>query len=197
MAAITDSAFRKLRNKNLTKHIIPEPFPVSLQPHPDSTPVAVVCAVLTVSDTRTPSTDKSGQLMQNRITAAGHRVGHYQILKDEPAQIAEQVRHLAAIAEIQAILLNGGTGIAPRDTTYEAISALLTKELPGFGEIFRQLSYAEIGSRAIASRAIAGIHTQSLKSTLIFSVPGSSKAVQLAMDALILPELVHLTTLLQ
>ena len=135
--------------------------------------------------------------MQSRILAAGHRMGHYQILKDDPVQIAEQVRNLVVATEIQAILLNGGTGIAPRDTTYEAIAAFLTIKLPGFGEIFRQLSYAEIGSRAIASRAIAGIHTDSLKSTLIFSVPGSSKAVQLAMDALILPELIHLTSLLR
>ncbi len=172
---------------------------MALQPHPDSpnSDLVVTCAVLTVSDTRTPSTDKSGQLMQARITAAGHRVSHYQIIKDEPAQITALVQRLAANADIQAILLNGGTGIAPRDTTYDAIAALLTKALPGFGEIFRQLSYAEIGSRAIASRAIAGIHTDSLKSTLIFSVPGSSKAVQLAMDALILPELVHLTSLLR
>ncbi|MGB3291454.1 MAG: MogA/MoaB family molybdenum cofactor biosynthesis protein [Phormidesmis sp.] len=168
------------------------------QPHPDRPDrQAIACAVLTVSDTRTPSTDTSGQFMQSQLIAAGHQVSHYQIIQDEPAQITALVQSLAADAAIQAILLNGGTGIAPRDTTYDAIAALLTKTLPGFGEIFRQLSYAEIGSRAIASRAIAGIHTHSSKSTLIFSVPGSSKAVQLAMDALILPELVHLTALLR
>ena len=171
---------------------------MSSQPHPDSSESrAVSCAVLTVSDTRTPDTDTSGQLMQRQLTAAGHRVSHYQIIKDEPAQITALVQSLTANTDIQAILLNGGTGIAPRDTTYDAVAQLLTKALPGFGEIFRQLSYAEIGSRAIASRAIAGIHTDSLKSTLIFSVPGSSKAVQLAMDALILPELIHLTSLLR
>jgi molybdenum cofactor biosynthesis protein B len=131
--------------------------------------------------------------MQKQLLAAGHQVGHYQIVRDEPEQIVALIERLAARAEIQAILLNGGTGIAARDTTYDAIAPLLTKELPGFGEIFRQLSYAEIGSRAISSRAIAGVYS----STLIFSVPGSSKAVRLAMESLILPELSHLTALLK
>ncbi|MEL6353163.1 MAG: MogA/MoaB family molybdenum cofactor biosynthesis protein [Cyanobacteria bacterium J06627_28] len=161
-------------------------------PHADACLVAVDCAVLTVSDTRTPATDKSGQLMQTQLTAAGHWVCHYQILKDEPAQIAALVQQLVLRPDIKAILLNGGTGIAPRDTTYDAIVPLLTKELPGFGEIFRQLSYAEIGSRAIASRAIAGV----IDTTLLFSVPGSTKAVALALETLILPELRHLTGLL-
>lgn len=161
-------------------------------PHPDSGSASVICAVLTVSDTRTLETDKSGQLMQDRLTASGHRVEHYEIVKDEPERIAALVKNLAARADIQAILLNGGTGIAPRDTTYDAIATLITKQLPGFGEIFRQLSYTEIGSRAIASRATAGIYNN----TLIFSVPGSSKAVQLATEALIIPELIHLSSLL-
>ncbi|MGC1310212.1 MAG: MogA/MoaB family molybdenum cofactor biosynthesis protein [Phormidesmis sp.] len=162
-------------------------------PHPDTAQACVSCAVLTVSDTRTPETDTSGQSMQNQLAAAGHTVCHYQIVKDEPRQIAALVQSLTARLEVQAILLNGGTGIAPRDTTYDAIAPLITKELPGFGEIFRQLSYAQIGSRAIASRAIAGIHN----TTLIFSVPGSSKAVKLAMESLILPELSHLTSILK
>jgi molybdopterin adenylyltransferase len=176
----------------------------SHRPHPDTDPrsvhCSVSCAVLTISDTRTPDTDTSGQLMQAMLAAAGHSVSHYQLVKDEPKRIAAEVQQLAERLDIQAILLNGGTGIAPRDTTYDAIAPLLTKVLPGFGEIFRQLSYAEIGSRAMASRAIAGIytapHTAACKSTLIFSVPGSSKAVKLAMEALILPELIHLTSLL-
>ncbi len=164
------------------------------RPHPDSADQpAIACAVLTVSDTRTPETDKSGQLIQAQLAAAGHRVSHYQVVKDEPEQIAALVQSLAARSEMQAILLSGGTGIAPRDTTYDALARLLEKELPGFGEIFRQLSYAEIGSRAIASRAVAGI----CNATLIFSLPGSSKAVALAMKALILPEIRHLTSLLQ
>ena len=163
-------------------------------PHPDdSNQTMVSCAVITVSDTRTLSTDKSGAIAQSLLIAAGHRIAHYQIVKDDPAQIARLVQELVAHSAIQAILLSGGTGIAPRDTTYDAVAQLLEKELPGFGEIFRQLSYAEIGSRAIASRAVAGVCDR----TLIFSLPGSSKAVELAIEALILPELVHLTNLLK
>lgn len=163
-------------------------------PHPDGpAQTAVTCAVITVSDTRSPATDKSGALMQSLLTSAGHQVAHYQLVSDEPTQINNLLQDLAAHPDIQVILLNGGTGIAPRDITYDVVAALLEKELPGFGEIFRQLSYAEIGSRAIASRAVAGVYAR----TLIFSLPGSSKAVDLAMNALILPELVHLTHLLQ
>jgi molybdenum cofactor biosynthesis protein B len=162
-------------------------------PHPDPAPSTVGCAVLTVSDTRTPDTDRSGQLMQSTLTAAGHRVLAYRILPDEPAAIRTTVLDWCADGEMAAILLNGGTGIAPRDTTYDAISALLDKTLPGFGELFRHLSYGEIGSRAMASRAIAGTH----QNTLIFSLPGSSNAVRLGMEALILPELPHLVRQLQ
>ncbi len=169
-------------------------------PHPNKGTTSVSCAVLTVSDTRTPATDQSGQLMKDQLASAGHAVAHYQIIEDDTEQITALIKNLSKRPEIQAILLNGGTGIAPRDTTYDAVCKLLTKELPGFGEIFRQLSYAEIGSRAIASRAVAGVRTQgtngSTRNTLIFSVPGSSKAVKLALEALILPELVHLTTLI-
>jgi molybdenum cofactor biosynthesis protein B len=160
------------------------------QPHPDAAAIAVPCAVLTVSDTRTPDTDKSGNLMRSRLMAAQHSVIASALLKDEPEQVRSQIAQWVAMPNIAAILVNGGTGIAPRDTTYEAIAALLTKTLPGFGELFRMLSYEQIGSRAMASRAIAGV----CQSTLIFSTPGSSKAVELAMDKLILPELIHLTT---
>lgn len=179
-------------------------------PHPDKTATSVRCAIITVSDTRTEATDKSGQIMQSLLSAEQHCIAHYNIIPDDPALIADQVKQLAQNPQIQAVLLNGGTGIAPRDTTYDAIAQLLTKTLPGFGEIFRQLSYTEIGSRAIASRAIAGIRTVPIDNdsgdssgdlscahTLIFSVPGSSKAVSLAMKALIIPELIHLTQLLK
>lgn len=161
-------------------------------PHADIDPPSVICAVLTVSDTRIASTDRSGQLIQTLLQEQGHRVMDYQILPDEPDQIRAQVSAWAEQPEIQAMILSGGTGIAPRDTTYDAIEGLLEKTLPGFGEIFRALSYAEIGSRAIASRATAGLY----RSTLIFSLPGSSKAVRLGMEALILPELGHLAGLL-
>jgi molybdenum cofactor biosynthesis protein B len=125
------------------------------QPHPDAAAIAVPCAVLTVSDTRTPDTDKSGDLMRSRLMAAQHLVIASALLKDEPEQVRSQIAQWVAMPNIAAILVNGGTGIAPRDTTYEAIAALLTKTLPGFGELFRMLSYEQIGSRAMASRAIA------------------------------------------
>jgi molybdenum cofactor biosynthesis protein B len=157
-------------------------------PHPDSVDLAVGCAVITVSDTRTVDSDRSGQLVQQLLREHQHAVVDYCILKDEPDEIRTLIQRLSQRQDVAAIILNGGTGIAPRDTTYDAVAALLEKEIPGFGEIFRWLSYQEIGSRAIASRAIAGVY----QSTLIFSVPGSSNAVSLAMQQLILPELQHL-----
>lgn len=157
-------------------------------PHPDRAPVSVNCAVITVSDTRSPETDRSGQLIQQQLTQAGHAPVAYTILKDEPAQIQAAVQAFCQRADLDAVILNGGTGIAPRDTTFEAIEQLLDQVLPGFGELFRSLSYQEIGSRAMASRAIAGV----CQGKLIFSLPGSTGAVQLALEKLILPELVHL-----
>lgn len=152
------------------------------------------CAVLTVSDTRTPESDQSGRLMIDSLQQAGHCLDHYQILPDEPIRIRQIVMEWAETdPPIQVILINGGTGIAPRDTTYDAISELLEKPLPGFGELFRWLSYAEVGSRAMASRAVAGVYRQ----RLIFSLPGSSKAVKLALEKLILPELGHLVGQIQ
>jgi molybdopterin adenylyltransferase len=161
------------------------------QPHPDRLQIAIDCAVVTISDTRTPSTDSSGELIQQLLLAAGHKIGRYQIIPDEPIQIrAELDTAIDNIPPIQAIVFNGGTGISPRDHTYDAISTALTKTLPGFGEIFRLLSYQDIGSRAISSRAIAGTYRQ----LLVFALPGSRGAVQLGMEKLILPELRHLVT---
>ena len=158
--------------------------------NPHSTPenISLSCAVITVSDTRTPETDKSGQLLQELLKNAGHSVTEYIILKDEKLEVVKQLQHLCQIEVLDAVILNGGTGIAPRDTTYDAIENLLEKTLPGFGELFRWLSYQEIGSRAIASRAVAGTY----QGKLVFSLPGSSNAVRLGMEKLILPELVHL-----
>ncbi len=161
------------------------------QPHPDRMAISINCAVITVSDTRTPDTDSSGELIQQLLLAAGHKICRYQIVPDELDRIRAQLdAAIASPTPIQAIVFNGGTGISPRDRTYEAISSMLTKTLPGFGEIFRSLSYQEIGSRAISSRAIAGTYQH----LLVFSLPGSRGAVQLGMDKLILPELVHLVT---
>jgi molybdopterin adenylyltransferase len=157
-------------------------------PHPDAQPIAVGCAVITVSDSRSAVTDKSGQLLQSLLQNGGHRIGEYALIKDEPTQIKALLIALCQRSDLDALIFNGGTGIAPRDTTYDAIARSLDKTLPGFGEIFRALSYAEIGSRAIASRAVAGV----CQSKLVFSVPGSTAAVRLATEQLILPELPHL-----
>jgi len=160
------------------------------QPHPDLTKITVNCAVITISDTRSPETDRSGQLIQQLLLDAGHLVSVYTILKDEPAQIQAHLEALGERSDVDALIFNGGTGIASRDTTYEALESLLEKTLPGFGEVFRFLSYQEIGSRAIASRAVAGVY----KMKLVFSIPGSTGAVKLAVQQLILPELIHLVT---
>jgi molybdopterin adenylyltransferase len=161
------------------------------QPHPDSSQIAIDCAVITVSDTRTPQTDRSGELIRHLLQSAGHNISMYRIIPDEPTEIFAQLENTAnSQPPIRAIVFNGGTGISARDTTYDAIANALTKTLPGFGEIFRLLSYQEIGSRAIASRAIAGTY----RHLLVFSLPGSQGAVKLGMEKLILPELIHLVT---
>ena len=162
----------------------------SPQPHPDPSQIAINYAVVTVSDTRTPETDRSGALIQELLQSAGHTIGRYQIIPDEPTRICAELESALKMRSIQAIIFNGGTGISPRDNTYEAISSILTKTLPGFGEIFRWLSYQEIGSRAISSRALAGTYQH----LLVFSLPGSRGAVQLGMEKLILPESIHLVT---
>ncbi|MBV9388409.1 MAG: MogA/MoaB family molybdenum cofactor biosynthesis protein [Chroococcidiopsidaceae cyanobacterium CP_BM_ER_R8_30] len=159
-------------------------------PHPDAFGITVTCAVITVSDTRSKETDRSGQMIQQLLLDANQAVGAYAIIKDEPAQIQAQMATLCQRSDLDAVIFNGGTGIASRDTTHDAIANLLEKTLPGFGELFRFLSYQEIGSRAIASRAIAGVY----QSKLVFSLPGSTNAVRLAMQQLILPELVHLVS---
>ena len=148
----------------------------------------VPCAILTVSDTRTPETDTSGAAIRERLTAAGHRVTFYRIVKDEPDQIVALLDRIIDAGEARVVLINGGTGISHRDTTYDALARRLEKTLPGFGELFRMLSYQEIGAAAMLSRATAGVY----RGRLIFSMPGSSNAVKLAMDRLITGELEHL-----
>jgi molybdenum cofactor biosynthesis protein B len=163
------------------------------QPHPDSELAKIHYAIITVSDTRTAETDRSGRLIQETLQQQGHHLLDYTILKDDPQAILNQLSHLDTFQNLQVIICNGGTGIAPRDTTYDALVPVLEKTLPGFGELFRYLSYQEIGSRAIASRAVAGIYQRKL----LFSLPGSSNAVKLGLEKLILPELTHLVTQLQ
>ena len=152
---------------------------------------AVTCGVITVSDTRSEADDASGQRIRALLEEHGHRVAFYRIVRDEPAQIAALVQ--SAPPAVEVLICNGGTGVARRDTTYEAIARLLDKELSGFGELFRVLSYEEIGAAAMLSRAIAGVAGQ----RVIFSVPGSTKAVELAMTKLILPQLGHLVGLMR
>jgi molybdenum cofactor biosynthesis protein B len=166
---------------------------MSSLPHPDSNRVSVRFAVITLSDTRTPESDRSGQFLQQSVQAAGHQLKSYQILPDDPDLLQAHLQHLASDSALDLILCNGGTGISSRDNTYEVLEGLLEKVLPGFGELFRLLSYQDIGSRAIASRAIAGVYQHKL----LFSMPGSTQAVRLAMEKLILPELNHLIRQLQ
>ena len=144
--------------------------------------------VITCSDTRTPETDTSGQLIQKLLKEQGHNIAAYHLVKDEPAQITARITEGIANEAVQAIIINGGTGISRRDSTFEAVDAMLEKRLDGFGEVFRYLTYQEIGSPAIMSRATAGI----IKGRVLFSTPGSENAVGLAMEKLILPELGHL-----
>ncbi|UFJ39197.1 molybdenum cofactor biosynthesis protein MoaB [Brevibacillus humidisoli] len=161
---------------------------MSTEEHKAEAPKRIGCMIITVSDTRTTETDKSGQVMKQYLEDAGHQIVLYRIVKDERTEIVDAINTGACHQDVDVILLNGGTGIAARDTTYEAVSELLEKEMPGFGELFRFLSYTEdIGSAAILSRALAGTY----RGKAVFSTPGSSGAVRLAMGRLIVPELGH------
>lgn len=148
---------------------------------------SVPIAIVTVSDTRTPETDSSGQTIRQLAEAAGHTIVDYRIVKDEPDQVAQAVEDFTA-GLARLILFNGGTGISQRDRTYDVISKLLEKTLPGFGELFRLLSYEQVGAAAMLSRATAGVY----RNRVIISTPGSPDAVRLAMEKLILPEIQHL-----
>lgn len=147
---------------------------------------SIRCAVITCSDTRSEEEDGSGSLMKARLKEEGHEITLYRVVPDSPTVICALLSSL--VGRVDAVLLNGGTGISKRDSTFEAVSSLLEKHLPGFGELFRMLSYQEIGASAMLSRATAGIWRE----MLIFSTPGSPNAVRLALDRLILPELGHL-----
>ena len=144
--------------------------------------------VLTVSDTRTEETDEGGRTIRARLLAAGHRVADHRILPDEPARVSAQLRTWLERPDCDGAIVTGGTGIAARDRTYEAVVALLDQRLDGFGELFRALSYRAIGSAAMLSRAVGGVAS----GKPVFAIPGARAAVELALDALILPELPHL-----
>ncbi|MBC6971368.1 molybdenum cofactor biosynthesis protein MoaB [Bacillus sp. Xin] len=163
---------------------------MSVIEHKKQAPKKVRCKIVTVSDTRTEETDKSGQLLKELLVEAGHTVMAYEIVKDDKEEIRQAVLSGYHQEDVDVVLTNGGTGITKRDVTIEAVSSLLDKEIVGFGELFRMISYLEdIGSAAMLSRAIGG----TIGRKVVFSMPGSSGAVRLAMNKLILPELGHIT----
>ncbi len=160
-------------------------------PHHDQTVSSVACGVVTVSDTRIPRDDASGRLATELLSGAGHVVRRYDIVPDDPARITACLATWLNDPAIQAIVTTGGTGLAPRDNTFEAVRALLEKEIPGFGELFRSLSYAVSGAAARHPRAPAGV----ARGRIVIALPGSTAAVELAMRKLVLPEIGHMVVL--
>jgi molybdenum cofactor biosynthesis protein B len=155
-------------------------------------PEQIGCAVLTVSDTRTERDDASGRLIRTLLEDVGHPIRSYAIVADEPVAIRAAVSGAVELADVQALIVNGGTGIAPRDVTIESTASLWARELPGFGEIFRALSFAEIGPAAFLSRATAGV----IAGKFVALLPGSTTACRLALERIIVPVLGHVTALL-
>jgi molybdopterin adenylyltransferase len=158
----------------------------SAHDHKAHAPARVSAFVITSSDTRSEASDDSGRLIREKLEAAGHTLCGHRVVRDEPAELRQALEDAAAVGA-QAVLISGGTGIGRRDQTIETLRPLLEKELPGFGEIFRALSFEAIGSPAMLSRALAG----TWRGVIVFALPGSPQAAELAMDALILPELGH------
>lgn len=156
--------------------------------HQSQGPPVARCAVITVSDTRTLENDTGGGTLIEHLTAAGHSITHRQIIPDEPARMRPLLQALRERDDVDVILLTGGTGISSRDQTYETVAALLDKPLPGYGELFRLLSYQEIGPAAILSRAVGGL----LGRKILLTMPGSPAAVRLAMEKIIIPQIPHL-----
>jgi len=156
--------------------------------HKAQGPVSIRCYVITVSDTRTAATDSSGRAIEDILNAAGHTVAGHTIVRDDAELVRDVMVRQLANADVQAIISTGGTGISSRDSTYEVVNGLLHKRLDGFGELFRMLSYHEIGSAAMMSRACAGL----VAGRIVIALPGSEAAVRLAMDRLVVPELGHL-----
>ena len=156
--------------------------------HKQRAPHSVRCFIVTVSDTRTEETDSSGRAIASLLEDAGHHVASRVVVKDDAVAVRTTVERQLASDDVDVIISTGGTGIAARDTTFEAIDSLLEKRLPGFGELFRMLSYEQIGSAAIMSRATAGICARHI----VVALPGSEAAVRLAMEKLVIPELAHL-----
>ena len=167
---------------------MPSNAPRSDLEHKASAPASVGCYVLTVSDTRTEATDTGGRAAVDLLIAAGHRVAGRTIVTDDADQVRDTIGRQLANPDVQVIITTGGTGISSRDTTYEAVCGLLWKKLDGFGELFRVLSYEQIGSAAMLSRAVAG----TIAGRVVVALPGSEAAVRLALEKLVIPELGHL-----
>jgi len=161
---------------------------MSQEEHKARAPLAVRCSIITVSDTRTDATDASGRAIADLLTAAGHVVAGRTIVKDDVDLVRGTLERQLASADVRVIITTGGTGITARDSTYEVVSALLQKRLDGFGELFRMLSFEQIGPAAMMSRACAGV----VAGHIVVSLPGSEAAVRLAMERLLIPELGHL-----
>ena len=161
---------------------------MSVAAHRADAPASVPCLVLTVSDTRTRDTDSSGQAIADLLVAAGHTVVARELEPDDPIKVADAIRGHLGRKHVRAVIATGGTGISRRDSTYEAVTALFDKQLDGFGELFRMLSFEQIGAAAMLSRACAGVAA----GTIVFVLPGAEAAVRLAMEKLILPELGHI-----
>jgi len=163
----------------------------SVEQHREASPDRIRVAVVTVSDTRTPENDTGGDAAEELLRAAGHEVVHREIVKDDPPKIEELLEGLLARSDVDAVVTTGGTGISGRDTTYEVASRLIGKRLDGFGELFRMLSYGEIGSAAMLSRAVAGVVETGSGAGFLACLPGSSAAVRLGVEKLLAPELGH------
>jgi molybdenum cofactor biosynthesis protein B len=156
--------------------------------HRSEAPSSIGCVVITVSDTRTLETDSGGQTVVDLLEGCGHQVVDRQIIPDEPDQMRRLLSKYREREDVDVVLMTGGTGLGSRDQTFETVSQLISKPLPGYGELFRMLSFGEIGAAAMLSRATGGL----LGKTVLLTMPGSRAAVRLAMEKLILPELGHL-----
>lgn len=160
----------------------------SVEQHKREAPDQIRCCVITVSDTRTLETDTGGQTVVDRLQSVGHIVAERAIIPDEPSMMRALLESQRDKDDVDAVLMTGGTGLSSRDQTYETVNSLLTKPLPGYGELFRMLSYEEIGPAAMLSRAVGGL----MGRTVLLTMPGSRAAVELVMNKIILPELNHL-----
>jgi len=160
----------------------------SVHQHREAAPETVRVAVLTISDTRTPETDTGGDVVEETMRGAGHEVVAREIVRDEATSIRTTLVDLLARSDVDAVVTTGGTGISGRDTTYEVVERMVEKRLDGFGELFRMLSYEEIGAAAILSRALAG----AVGAKFVASLPGSRNAVRLGMEKLLVPEIAHI-----